>query len=153
MNEHITEVTVRARFETAHRLPQLAGKCVNLHGHSWQAWATLSGPVDPNTGVLVDFSAIKAAIQDWIDARFDHATMLGAADSLLGAFIAYALKHFVFDEDPPSIGLRWPTVENVAEVIRRVAVDAAAGLPGVRVSRVEVAETENNRATACERAA
>jgi 6-pyruvoyltetrahydropterin/6-carboxytetrahydropterin synthase len=27
-------VTVEHTFETAHRLPRLAGKCASLHGHS-----------------------------------------------------------------------------------------------------------------------
>lgn len=145
----MTEVSVRVRWEGAHRLPELPGKCQSLHGHSWQAWVTLDGPVSPRSGVVVDFSAAKNAIQRWVDDRLDHATMLGSADKLLPVFTGYNLRHYVFGEDPHTQGLLWPTVENVALLLYRVATYAAAGHgDAVQVVRVEVAETENNRAAA-----
>ena len=51
-------VGVRHNFETAHRLPFLGGKCVNLHGHSWQVQVEVTAP-DTRHGVLVDFGALK----------------------------------------------------------------------------------------------
>lgn len=144
----MTEVSVRVRFEAAHRLPELPGKCQSLHGHSWQAWITLEGPVSPGTGVIVDFSPLKTALQGWVDDHLDHATLLGAQDPLVPVMTGFGMRHFRFDEDEHALGLLWPTVENVAALLYRVAVDAATGLDGVRVVRVEVAETENNRAVA-----
>lgn len=144
----MSAVTVRVRWEGAHRLPELPGLCQHIHGHSWQAWVTVTGPMS-TCGVVVDFSALKHAVQGWVDERLDHATMLGAGDNLLPVFRAFDLRRFVFDEHEHTIGLLWPTVENVAQLLYRVAADAVADLgDGVGVVRVEVAETENNRASA-----
>lgn len=140
------EVTVRARFETGHRLPQLPGKCRHLHGHSWQAWITAEGELD-ETGVIVDFSLLKNKVQEWVDEHFDHGMLLGADDPLSVLLLEQGLKVHRFGVDAHTDGLRWPTVEAVAETITRVteSLVAVRGLP-VRVSRVAVQETENNRA-------
>ncbi len=140
------EVSVRIRFEAGHRLPQLSGKCHNLHGHSWQAWITVTGELDTST-VLVDFSLLKNKAQEWVDEHFDHGMLLGADDPLSVLLLEQGLKVHRFGVDAHTDGLRWPTVEAVAETITRVteSLVAVQGLP-VRVSRVAVQETENNRA-------
>jgi len=55
-----TEVTISA----AHHLPDYKGKCSNVHGHSWRIEVDIDGSVDPNTGMLVDFSKIKDIINE-----------------------------------------------------------------------------------------
>lgn len=140
-----TQVGVRVRWEGAHRLPRLSGKCENLHGHSWQAWAVFSGPVNPD-GVVVDFGALKADIQAWVDDHLDHATMLGQGDPLTFLLEKFGQRLYVFGVDPFTTHRAWPTVENVAHLLHQVATRTAASL-GVRVESVTVAETENNRAT------
>lgn len=138
-------VRVRVRFEAAHRLPALPGKCQNVHGHSWQAWVTYEGHPS-SAGVVADFSAIKRGVQDWVDAQFDHATLLGVDDPLAAMLQGMGLKVYVFGRDPYTAGLHHPTVEAVAEAIRRRA--ATLQVPGAKVVEVEVAETENNHAYA-----
>jgi 6-pyruvoyltetrahydropterin/6-carboxytetrahydropterin synthase len=51
------------RFEAAHRLPHVpAGhKCARLHGHSFRIELAVTGPVDAQTGWLVDFGVLEAA--------------------------------------------------------------------------------------------
>src|SRR5690625_6277367 len=78
MNTH--QVTIRLRFEAAHRLPHLPGKCVNLHGHSWQAHITAAAPHLNQKDMVVDFSDLKRAIETFTDTHLDHGAMLGAAD-------------------------------------------------------------------------
>jgi 6-pyruvoyltetrahydropterin/6-carboxytetrahydropterin synthase len=60
-------------FEAAHHLPRVpAGhKCARVHGHSYRVELGLRGPVDPQTGWLLDFAAIDDA---WsvLQQRFDH---------------------------------------------------------------------------------
>lgn len=148
-------VVVKHNFETAHRLPFLDGKCVNLHGHSWWAEVTLFGDVDRD-GILVDFATIKRGLRDWIDAALDHGTMLGYDDPLIVPLTRAGCKVFVFD---PTVGpcarrvspnlrpLHWPTVENVAELIRRITLGLIANLDGLSV-HVRVEETHVNAATA-----
>ncbi len=61
------------RFEAAHRLPRVAEghKCARIHGHSYKVEIEVEGPVDPDTGWLIDFGVIDDA---WapLFARFDH---------------------------------------------------------------------------------
>jgi 6-pyruvoyltetrahydropterin/6-carboxytetrahydropterin synthase len=142
-----TTVAVRAYFHTAHRLPALAGKCASLHGHSWQAWFHLAGPVDP-TGILADFGMVKDVLRGWCLDYLDHGTALGLADELVPALAERGTKLYLFGDDDAegsySQGLEWPTVENMACMLYRMAADL---LPEpITVAAVEVQETENNRA-------
>jgi len=52
-------------IDSSHVIPDHPGKCARLHGHTYrfQVWA--SGPVDPETGMLVDFFELKRAIDAW----------------------------------------------------------------------------------------
>lgn len=101
------------RFEAAHRLPKVpAGhKCARLHGHSFRIEVAVRGPVDDNTGWLIDFQQLHDA---WapLDAALDHRYLNEVA------------------------GLENPTSENLAQWIWE---RLRATLPGL--CRVTVAET------------
>jgi 6-pyruvoyltetrahydropterin/6-carboxytetrahydropterin synthase len=60
-------------FEAAHRLPCVpeAHKCARLHGHSYRVAVHVEGPVGEETGWVMDFGEIKAAL-DPIRAELDH---------------------------------------------------------------------------------
>jgi len=60
-------------FEAAHLLPQApeGNKCRRLHGHSFVIDVAVEGEVDPRTGWVMDFAALKSAAQPVIDA-LDH---------------------------------------------------------------------------------
>lgn len=60
-------------FEAAHRLPNVpAGhKCARLHGHSFQVEVRVSGPIDPQSGWVMDFADIKDAFAPIYD-QLDH---------------------------------------------------------------------------------
>ena len=62
-------------FEAAHFLPKVpAGhKCGRIHGHSFRCEVEVTGPVDPETGWVMDFADIKRAfrpVEDALDHRF-----------------------------------------------------------------------------------
>ena len=61
------------RFEAAHSLPRVPEehKCRRVHGHSYKVEVLVSGPVDENTGWLIDFGVIDDAWAE-LHARFDH---------------------------------------------------------------------------------
>jgi 6-pyruvoyltetrahydropterin/6-carboxytetrahydropterin synthase len=69
-------------FEASHRLfradwPQerndaVFGKCARLHGHSYRLLVTLRGPVDPATGMVINFSDVKAVVREKVIHRLDH---------------------------------------------------------------------------------
>ena len=49
------------KFESAHRLPKVpAGhKCARLHGHSFKVELAIVGPMNPETGWLIDFGELE----------------------------------------------------------------------------------------------
>ncbi|MFJ6380154.1 6-pyruvoyl trahydropterin synthase family protein [Kitasatospora sp. NPDC092039] len=148
-------ITVRHNFETAHRLPHLAGKCENLHGHSWLVEVTVTAPVLA-AGTVVEFGAFKRALREWIDTFLDHGTMLGANDPLAAVLAGQGSKLFRFGAEDPTeqeqhaADLGWPSVEAVADLLARVATEALHTLPraaGAYVSHVGVSETAVNAAS------
>jgi 6-pyruvoyltetrahydropterin/6-carboxytetrahydropterin synthase len=100
-------------FESAHSLPNVpAGhKCARLHGHSFRVRVTIEGEVGAESGWVMDFADLKAAVQPTIDA----------------------LDHRLLNDIE---GLENPTSEVLA---RWIWEHVAPGLPGL--SAVEVRET------------
>ena len=65
-------ISKRFRFEAAHRLPRYKGPCFELHGHSYELHVTLELPVDPESGMTLDFFLLEAAVKKRILDRLDH---------------------------------------------------------------------------------
>jgi 6-pyruvoyltetrahydropterin/6-carboxytetrahydropterin synthase len=65
---------VRRRFvfEAAHLLPQHPGKCRQLHGHAYELVVAVERPVDPETGMAVDFSDLKTVVHREVVRHLDH---------------------------------------------------------------------------------
>ncbi len=61
------------RFEASHRLMHLPQDhpCHNLHGHSYHLEIQVLGEVDEESGFLIDYAEIKAAIQPLL-SQLDH---------------------------------------------------------------------------------
>lgn len=61
------------RFEAAHLLPRLpeGHKCRRLHGHSYRVEVHIDGPVDAQTGMVLDFAELDAAFEP-LRQRLDH---------------------------------------------------------------------------------
>ncbi len=80
------QVTVsrHAHFNAAHRLhnPELSqadnadlfGKCNNefYHGHNYELIVSVTGPIDPKTGYVVDMKWLADIIKEKVENRFDH---------------------------------------------------------------------------------
>jgi 6-pyruvoyltetrahydropterin/6-carboxytetrahydropterin synthase len=67
------EIFWEFKFEAAHRLPNVPSdhKCSRLHGHSYQVQVHVKGPVQNQSGWVVDFGVIKDACKPVI-AQLDH---------------------------------------------------------------------------------
>ncbi len=77
-------ITRRGHFSAAHRLENPAwsieknmevfGKCAspNYHGHNFYIEVTLRGEVDPDTGMVVDFSDLKRIVDRHLIDQVDH---------------------------------------------------------------------------------
>ncbi|AEI37349.1 MAG: 6-carboxytetrahydropterin synthase QueD [Zymomonas mobilis subsp. pomaceae] len=87
-------ITQAFTFEAAHRLPHVpkSHKCYRLHGHSYRVELRLEGPVNPNTGFVIDF--------------FDVEHIFGP--------VLKQLDHYCLNDIP---GLENPTAEHIAQWI------------------------------------
>jgi 6-pyruvoyltetrahydropterin/6-carboxytetrahydropterin synthase len=61
----------RIEFDAAHFLPNYDGKCRNLHGHRWTVEIGVRDFVDPNTGMVADFTLLKRFLK-LVEETFDH---------------------------------------------------------------------------------
>ena len=114
-------------FCAAHQVRLSESRCEALHGHNYRVVVHAeASQLDPTSYVL-DFAALKAAAVE-ATGRFDHQN--------------------INEVDPFTEGKRNPTAEELA---RFLAEELASRLddPRVRICKVEVYETENNRAEYC----
>lgn len=65
------ELTVVMEFAAAHRLLDYEGQCSNIHGHTWQVEACVSSSILDNSGMVIDFRDLKAALGS-ILKDYDH---------------------------------------------------------------------------------
>ncbi|MBP8764389.1 MAG: 6-carboxytetrahydropterin synthase [Ferruginibacter sp.] len=70
-------VTKIFRFEMAHALYGYAGKCKNIHGHSYVLHVTVTSLVNkqgslPAPGLIFDFKDLKKIVDDLILQNLDH---------------------------------------------------------------------------------
>jgi 6-pyruvoyltetrahydropterin/6-carboxytetrahydropterin synthase len=107
------EITVESSFDAAHRLPDDAGNCRRLHGHTYRVQARFRSSTLRQDGMALDFRRAKDALR----AALDH------------------LDHQYINE-LPEFSAQPPTAENIARIVfERVE---AAELP---VHSVSVWET------------
>ena len=77
-------VSRKAHFNAAHRLYRkdwsdeqnnaIFGKCSNpnFHGHNYELIVSVTGPIDPNTGYVMDMKVLKDYIKSEVEDAFDH---------------------------------------------------------------------------------
>lgn len=101
------------------------GKCNNPHGHghNYIVEVLVGGPLDPETGMVINLVDLDAVVRTRILDRFDHANL--NLDPLFTAQV--------------------PTTENLCSEVFRLVTDALpVSLPELRLEHVRVEETENN---------
>ncbi len=106
-------------FDAAHALRGYNGNCERMHGHRWEVAVCLEGPQVNELGILVDFRAIKAAVQA-VTADYDHN---------------------VLNDVPPFDAIN-PSTEQIARTIYLALRDqVAAAADQARVAYVQVWES------------
>jgi 6-pyruvoyltetrahydropterin/6-carboxytetrahydropterin synthase len=50
------------------------GKCNNPygHGHNYRLFVTITGPISPETGMVINMATLDAVVREHILSRFDH---------------------------------------------------------------------------------
>ncbi len=133
-NNMQANLTLSSHFAAAHRLalPHLSqsentaiyGKCArpNGHGHNYLLDITVTGEIDPQTGMLVDLGKLQELIDDMVLQPLDH------------TFLNYDIPYF---KDVV------PTAENIAAYIVQILEPAVRSL-GVQLYSVKLTESPNN---------
>lgn len=62
-------------FESAHHLLNYCGPCECNHGHSYSLNVVLYGPLNRDTGMVIDYKQLKAIVQKYVIDVFDHTTI------------------------------------------------------------------------------
>ena len=124
-------VTRKARFCAGHRYwraewtPEknrdVFGACANEngHGHNYSLEVTVSGPVDPQTGMVINLTDLDRLIQEFVIERIDHRNL---------------------NLDIPELAGRIPTTEVLADFIWTTL---AGKLPVGRLEEVRVFEADD----------
>jgi 6-pyruvoyltetrahydropterin/6-carboxytetrahydropterin synthase len=89
-------VTARLTFSAAHRLHnpnrdaawnrEIYGKCDNPkgHGHNYALEVSVKGPIDPETGMVIDLKRLKDIMRERVIDRVDHTNLNENVDFLQG---------------------------------------------------------------------
>jgi 6-pyruvoyltetrahydropterin/6-carboxytetrahydropterin synthase len=125
------ELGRRYRFSASHRLHSLHlseeencsvfGKCNNPHGHghNYVLEVSLSGNVDPATGMIANLADLDAFVGHQVLEEFDHKSL---------------------NEDVAAFRDKVPTTENLCiEIYQRLK-----SFPEAKLERISVQETGNN---------
>ncbi|HKI10481.1 MAG TPA: 6-carboxytetrahydropterin synthase [Candidatus Acidoferrum sp.] len=125
------ELGRRYRFAASHRLhtdvlsveenARVYGKCNNPygHGHNYVLEISVSGTLDPSTGMIANLVDLDGFVEREVIEAFDHKSL---------------------NEDVPAFREKVPTTENVCrEIYQRLK-----HFPKARLERVRVEETSNN---------
>ena len=77
-------VSRKAHFNAAHRLYRkdwpaeqndaVFGKCnnPNFHGHNYELIVSVTGPINPETGYVIDIKDLAGIILEEVESKFDH---------------------------------------------------------------------------------
>ena len=65
-------VTKEFEFDAAHQLPNYAGKCEQLHGHTFKIHVTVKSRIRADSGIAYDFLDLKKIVNDRVVDILDH---------------------------------------------------------------------------------
>lgn len=126
------KVARRETFNSAHRLYkkgwsdeknlEIFGKCSNpnYHGHNYVIETWVEGPIDPDTGYVIDLKKLKQIIRSEVTDKFDHRNL---------------------NLDIPEFEGINPTAENIAKIAWELMKPK---LPSHLKLTIRLWETENN---------
>ena len=133
-NDMEATLTLKTHFSAAHRLAlnelsyeenqKIYGKCArpNGHGHNYHLEVSVTGDIDPRTGMLIDLGGLQKAIEDYVVEPMDHTFL---------------------NKDIPYFAEVVPTAENIAIYIAQVLKKPIEELGG-ELDKVKLIESPNN---------
>lgn len=138
------QITRRLEFDAGHRIPDHRSQCRHLHGHRYVLEVTLGGDVidaagQPNNGMVMDFSEVKAIAMREVVEQWDHAFLVHAGDTRVVEFLASMPGHKTVVLE------RVPTAENLARIAFEILDGAYRDVYGnhLHLEQVRLYETPN----------
>ncbi|MBD2188344.1 6-carboxytetrahydropterin synthase [Pseudanabaena mucicola] len=133
-NDMQAHLTISTHFAAAHRLAldtlsleentAIYGKCARVHGHghNYHLEVSISGEIDPRTGMIADLVAFQNVIKEHILDPMDH--------TFLNKDIPYFMEVV-------------PTAENIAVYVQQVLTQPIRDI-GAKLHSVKLIESPNN---------
>lgn len=127
-------------FSAGHRIVGHESKCQYLHGHNYRIHFTIQSQSGLDAiGRILDFSAIKTILCEWLEEHWDHKFLIWEKDPLLAGLASLSPDSLVvlpFN----------PTAENMAHFLLKMAPQL---LPAhLCLSKVVIEETRKCRVVA-----
>ncbi len=122
----------------AHAVHGYAGKCSNVHGHSYHLEITVASAADdyyiPAPGFIIDFKEIKKVVQSAVIDQLDH--MLVLSEDFLQANNAFASL--------PNLSV-WPYEPTAENILLHIKEKLEHKLPAhVHLCKVKLYETADS---------
>ncbi len=133
VKRHLWKVSKSVDFCYGHRLLRHRGKCRHLHGHSARVVATVAAEALDEGGMVVDFTQLKEALENFVKEKLDHNMILERGDPLI-PHLRELGERFLVVEHPPT-----------AEWLAKMVFDHLKAR-GYNVLSVELWETETSSA-------
>ncbi len=130
--------TRKLEFDAAHRVMLHESKCRHVHGHRYVVEASFEAKKGLDAlGRVIDFGVVKEKLGAWIDAQWDHATILNIKDKKLGDAIAAQTEQVVYYMDEN------PTAETMATYLLQVVCPRLFAEEEVVCTHIRLYETPN----------
>ena len=133
-NDMQAHLTISTHFAAAHRLAldtlsleentAIYGKCARVHGHghNYHLEVSISGEIEPRTGMIADLSDFQNALKQYVLDPMDHTFL---------------------NKDIPYFAEVVPTAENIAVYIQKVLTQPIRDI-GAKLRSIKLIESPNN---------
>ena len=109
----VVDVSDLGDVQAAHHLPRHPGKCKDLHGHTYRFDVLCEGPIDPESGMVVDFADVKAAVRERVLNTLDHKLLNDIIEYPTAEHIAAWIWTQLEGSELPVVEIRlWETTSN-----------------------------------------
>jgi len=137
------KITKHFTFEASHILPKHKGKCSRLHGHSWKLAVCVDGPVNKETGFVLDYGILGEIVKTHVIDHLDH-SHLGCGVAITDNAVQGPLRREWQSYLGPNF---YPSSENLCRLIFRLLSPFFQGEDNVRLYSITIDETCTSSAT------
>lgn len=129
-------ITRKEHFNAAHRVynpswsddknAEMFGRCANqyYHGHNFELWVTVKGPINPETGFVMDLRVLGDIMKNAVIDKVDHRNLNVDVDFMQGII---------------------PSCENfIVKIWEIIESELRQAAPGAKLHYIKLIETPKN---------